>query len=49
MKKEEKKRSRIVAPDPLKCLSALCISDLCAAVAQVYYSKDNLRGEHTTH
>lgn len=50
MKEEEKRRSRIVSPDPLECcVSALCISDSCIAVAQVYHSKDNLRGEQTTH
>lgn len=27
--------------------SALCISASCTAAAQVYHSKDNLRGEHT--
>lgn len=43
IERPEEDEEGIVSPDPFKCRGyALCISEICTAVAQVYHSKDNL-------
>lgn len=40
IERPEEDEGGIVSPDPFDY--ALCISEICTAVAQVYHSKDNL-------